>query len=288
MDTIALPPRESERLVPLRMLPLCLLLILANLFLATPLRAEDDVARQLMLESGLVAQLNLLHKSLSSQLNYVIDQDPTLRQLSRQQKQHIIAWMRTSFAPDRLINSIHDYYYRSLSDRDMEQILRWIRSRTGHRFTEMEKSATGPYAEQEMQRYKQTHPLPTVPTYRLQQIKTLNKLTKVSDAALVVQLTFKLAAALIKQQPSPDKQTVDALMKEIGRQREDLMQKIMPNLIPDMLYMYRDASDLELQAYISFAQSSIGVRYHTTLLGAFNNALIEASQDFGHILLAGY
>jgi hypothetical protein len=55
-----------------------------------------------------------------------------------------------------------------------------------------------------------------------------------------------------------------------------------------MTFMYRDASDLELQSYISFAESRVGVLYHSTMLAAFNNALIEASQDFGHVLLAQY
>ena len=263
-------------------------ILLILLFQPPHVHGEEELARQLMLESGLVSQLNLLYKSLSLQLDYTLKQDKKLRQLSEDKKRHIMSWLRTSYSPERLITSIQAYYYESLSDQDMQQILRWIRSSTGNRFTEMEKMATGSYAEQAMKLYKASHPLQQFPENRRKLISRLNKVTKVSESALVVKLTAKLASALIEQQGSRNKQSVADLMKDIGRQRDELMQEIMPDLIPDMLYMYRDASDLELQSYISFAESSVGVRYHTTLLGAFNNALIEASQDFGHVLLSEY
>jgi len=249
---------------------------------------ENDLAEQLMLESGMVSQLNVLNDSLSAQFHYTMQQDKNLRQLSEAKKQYILSWLRSSYAPEKLIKSIHDYYYDTLSDQDMRQILRWIRSSTGHRFTEMEKMASGANAEQAMSTFKVSHPLQQIPEYRRKLIKRLNKVTRVSESALVFRLTERLATALIKQQGRAKKQSVEHLMKDIAKHRDELLEQIMPALIPDMHFMYRDASDLELQSYISFAESNIGVRYHTAMLSAFNNALIEASEDFGHVLLSEY
>jgi len=284
-DTIKPSHPSGKRTLPFMQLALVLLLTLLGY---SKVNAADDLARQLMLESGLVSQLNLLHKSLANQLEYSLQQDPKLGWVSDEKKRHILSWLRSSYSPDKLINSIHDFYIDAFSDQDMEQILRWIRSASGNRFTEMEKMATGTSAEQEMRVYKASHPLQQIPDNRHKLILRLNTVTKVSESALVVQLTAKLASALIKQQTQREKQSVAQIMKQIGRQRDDLLEEIMPELISDMTYMYRDASDLELQRYISFAESSIGVRYHTTLLSAFNNALIDASEEFGNVLLAEY
>lgn len=251
-------------------------------------RAENDLTFQLMLESGLISQLNILHKSLAAQLEYAIKQDPKLSQISAQQKTRVLSWVHASYSPEKLISSIHDYYYDQLSDQDIEQILRWIRSETGNRFTEMEKMASGTRAEEDMQIYRVNHPLTQVAENRLKLILRLNTVTKVSDSALVVKLTEELALGLIKQQSRHNKQSVDSIMKLIGKQRDILLKKIMPELKSDMIYMYRNASDLELQSYISFAESSIGVRYHNTMLSAFNNALIESSEAFGKVLLEAY
>lgn len=269
--------------------PLYTLLCIGVCLLSASVSAEQpDLARQLMLQSGLISQLNTLHDALGKQLEQVMKKDKSLKTLSPNKKMHIESWLHSSYSPQRLIRSIHDYYYENLSDQEMEQILRWINSGAGRRFTEMEKIASSSTAANDMWQFQQAHPADSIPQNRQKLIERLNRVTKVSESALLVKLTSRLATALIKQESLAKKKSVAELMKQISKQRDDLLSEILPEVIPGMTYTYRRASDLELQSYISFAESKIGMVYHTTMLSAFNNALIEASQDFGHVLLAEY
>lgn len=263
----------------------------AGLLLFTSLLQAEEHARDPSLEifqkSGLAAQIETLPNTLSERLQSALAEDRHLKNLPATATRHYTDGLRSSFSVEKLSQSILIYLDSSFNLSEMEEVIQWLDSSNGSEFTRLEMLATRPESMAQMRRDLQQQN-PDIPATRQQLIKRLNKVTRASDSTLMVMMTSRLAVELIKRRDhqSSTPLSVNAVIKEIGAERDELEAEALPDVIAGLHYTYRDASNESLQAYIHFAETSLGKRYHNAILGAYNSALIDASQKYGKTLLS--
>jgi hypothetical protein len=52
-----------------------------------------------------------------------------------------------------------------------------------------------------------------------------------------------------------------------------------------MLFTYKDLPDKDLQSYLDFSSSDVGVKYHSTMMKGLNKAFIDAGEKFGNEMM---
>ena len=267
---------------------LCICLMLYSCVLVAQ-QPERDLSMEIFEKSGLASQIKLLPDTLSRRFHYELKHDSALDELSEDMAKQYIAQLRSSFAVEKLTHSILVYLDNSFSYREMEQVIHWLESADGSQFTRMETLATRPETIVEMRQFDINNQSRVLPFSRRQLISRLNKVTRASDSTLVIMLTSRLAIELIKQRQSNAERplSVVEVMKQIGKQRDDLEKEALPDVIAGLHYTYRNASNEAIQAYIHFAETNLGKRYHNAILGAYNSSLIDASQAFGKEIISG-
>jgi len=71
-------------------------------------------------------------------------------------------------------------------------------------------------------------------------------------------------------------------MGQIEKTRPHLEAAMKSQVVVTFLYTYRSLSNSELEKYIEFAGSEIGLKYHRTTIAGFKKALIDGSIRWGN------
>ena len=74
---------------------------------------------------------------------------------------------------------------------------------------------------------------------------------------------------------------LDRIIAHIELSRSQVAAEVAPAMLIGMLYTYRDVSDAELEAYLSFASTAAGRRYHEAVSRGLNAAYRAAAGELG-------
>lgn len=263
-------------------------LLSAIVFFALPIVAlaqdtKETLIQELYRKSGLEKQVDQLPMFIQLGFDQAVAADNRLNGMP----QSVIAEMRgsvkTVFASQRIKETIVTELREKLTIGDLKNVLRWLSSPIGRKFTQLEESASTAEKYHEMQRYAlQLQKSPPLPA-RLKIIQQLDSAVKATQTSVEVAMNTQLAVAIAVAASLPREQqpTYDVLVSTIEQSRSQIESTMRAETLVSLLFIYDTVPSAEINRYISFASSPAGTRYHDAAMSGLKQALTRAGYKWG-------
>lgn len=261
----------------LRRAALALGLVLAAL--AGPARAEDALHDELMRASGLWRQVAQFEPLLQA----------GLAEAAREAGAGI-DWQALgdaaarAFAPERVRAVVRATLAKELSAADARASLDWLHSEIGRRITAIEETA-GEVEETRRREEIAAQVLAGLPPERADRLARFARATSVGEYAFRVQLGMAVAIGRgIAAAKGAGTGEVEAVRRGLEAQKAQILPQLERQAVADMAVVYGPVSDRDLDAYIAFAESPAGRRYHAVSTRAIEAALTQGAEALGRAL----
>jgi hypothetical protein len=234
--------------------------------------AADNLA-ELMQKSGLNQQLAMVPEQIMVALKKVPD-------LPETQKTLFETIVNDEFSQARLQKNAAEIIALDLSSEDIKTVLAWLNSPLGKRFTQAEEEASTPEAMAEMAELA-----PSL----LQEQARVAVLVKLNAAIggtegfmhLMSNITVALVSGMMAYVPAEQRLT-EAQIRAGAEQNVATNKNTYEQYwMAASVYSYRDFTPQELTAYLDFATSEVGQRYHASSMQAVDSAISNASRGLG-------
>ncbi|MDY6822851.1 MAG: hypothetical protein SWH68_03515 [Thermodesulfobacteriota bacterium] len=99
---------------------------------------------------------------------------------------------------------------------------------------------------------------------------------------LNINTQFAVATAIFSAlKPEGAERRLSAVRRQLGKKRSAIRTAMRPQILSSFLYTYRDLTNNEILAYIDFATSETGKKYHTVIIDGVQKALVKSSTQWG-------
>ena len=253
---------------------------------ATAQDAKEALIQALYVKSGIERQMSQMPALLQVGFDQAVASDERLRELPRAVRREIRASIATVFAVEDIKKTIMGACRESLSVDDLKDVLGWLDSPVGRKFTQLEEAASSPEQYLAMQRFaQQLQESPPRPE-RLKILKQLDAAVKATESAVELALNTQLAIAVAISASLPKEQqpAYDRLTEMIEQTRPQIQAVMQTQTLVSMLFTYKDLADAELGRYLAFAVSHAGAKYHAAYISGFKKALLAGSFRWGEAI----
>lgn len=172
------------------------------------------------------------------------------------------------FASDAIDQRAKQALRQSL--QNPQPALEFFQSPLGHKIIAAETLAT---RKEQLARYENGLPRMEAGSNRQLLIRHLAQALPAAEAGAEVSLALAGVAADSLSQMIPGLLGANPAQGLLDSQRERLVQQIEADLDNTLLYVYRNLSDVELDEFVSFAQSAAGQAYYQAALQALRAGL---------------
>lgn len=239
----------------------------------SPFTLAADALDELMQKSGLNQQLAMVPEQIMVALKKVPD-------LPEAQKVLFEKIVNDEFSQARLQKNAAEILALDLSKDDINAVLNWLNSPLGQRFTQAEEEASSPEAMAEMAVLAPSLLQEQARVAILQQLNTAIGGTE-GFMHLMSNITVALVSGMMAYVPAEQRlseaQIRSGAEQNVATNKNTYEQYWMAASV----YSYRDFTPQELNAYLAFASSDVGQRYHASSMQAVDSAISNASRGLG-------
>jgi hypothetical protein len=242
-------------------------------------RGNDATARKVMQElyelSGLESQID----SIADLVSQGLAQQPG--RIPPQTRAAVERALRRAYDAGELEKAVLADLEGRHDARHAAGALAWLRSPLGRRIAHIEaESATtaGAHALEEFARALQENP-PRPERLALEQRFDAALQNTASMVELTIATSIGIAIALDATHPVDRRSDPEQMRSDVENQRAELHSMLRPNSVVAFLYIYRELSDEEIDAYIAFGETDAGRWYTDSMMGAFVAAITSASRS---------
>ena len=216
-----------------------------------------DKIDEIIVKSGISFQYDQIPSTLAQGLTMAEAQipDKDVLKVLKKVKQDI---MHTDNS-DAVKKDLRKRLEENLSEKDMETILKWLESPAGVKMTELEKSASEPENAIKMLAYN-----PELSGIREKQIQRMVSALDVREMNIEFMFNAQLAGAyavIMAMNPEQQMDLAD-LRKKLESQKKMFEPIVDKMTVKTIAFTYKDASDDEIEEYLGFIESDLGIRYH--------------------------
>jgi hypothetical protein len=93
-----------------------------------------------------------------------------------------------------------------------------------------------------------------------------------------------VATAMTLSLPPETRKPLAQIEEELEASRPGIEKAMQEQTWVSLLYTYRPLSDAEIRAYIGFADSPVGRKYHRVTIEAFQEAMVRCGAEFGRAM----
>jgi hypothetical protein len=198
----------------------------------------------------------------------------------------LTAAIERSFSPEVLRETMTLYMEENLTPADEAEVLRWLSSDLGQRFTRMEVEAGD---IKELQKAEKEAPKlrAALSKARLEKFQRLATSLSAGDTTttLTINLTSAIIYAIALVTPETD---ADVAAREIRRrmesQRPQMVKYFGERALQTYSYVYRNASDAQVETYVKFAETPAARRYHDAGIKSLDQTISQAANAMGQEL----
>ncbi|MBI1920435.1 MAG: hypothetical protein HYS23_05050 [Geobacter sp.] len=230
-----------------------------------------------MVDSALeLSGFNLVVDSLPQ----IMDAQQTWRQTTQPataESDRVSQLLRESFDRKAARKTSREYFLKNVDPRTMKDVIAWLKSPPGQRFTAAESEEVGPGRQAAMLRYLaelQETPPPSERVALMQQLEEVTHSSELVTGILMNIFTNTLKNVAVKE--GDEEAVLDELENLMPAIREQLRQQT----ILSSLYTYRNFTDEELEKYIAFYESASGSRYNEAGAAAIGAVLEQMFDTF--------
>ncbi|HUQ29536.1 MAG TPA: hypothetical protein VM051_13140 [Usitatibacter sp.] len=191
-----------------------------------------------------------------------------------------------AFASDVLRESVALHLEEFIAPRDEVEVLGWLSSDVGARFTRMEIAA-GDISESANVQEQGPKLLASVSKPRLEKYQRLAAALDAGDttAGLTINMTSVIVYGIALVMPGTDADmAAKAIRQRMQGQRAKMAEYFGDKALQSYAYAYRAATDAQLDSYVKFAESAAARRYHSAGIRAMDATLSQAALAMGQEL----
>ena len=188
----------------------------------------------------------------------------------------------TAYAPARMRADARNFLESELAEADQKQVLTWLDSDTGKKINLLEEQS-GEVTDRKKRDQESSAYAATLPKNRSDRIQRFMQVVRASEgmASLIINNNLAIANGLAMTAPVQELINLEALSKQLESQRPQLIASMDKRLLAEYAYIYRTVTDAEIDAYIAFAETPSGRKYHAAFIAAIERAMTEASLVVG-------
>jgi hypothetical protein len=242
---------------------------------APPVLPDDRSARvdEALRISGIRSHLALVR----ARMKQILDDDARIDYDARRWLAHTLD---AAFSPEAYAQPIRQALLEAYDGDALMRVLLWYRSATGRKMTRLEQAATEPGIAPARKIYLASLENKQPSDYRLVLIFSLDEASRASEG------TFAAEKAAVNgwnrgiEQilSGPERQEVAQTQVALDVFRAQIRDMVSDDILREMLYTYREATDVELRAYVEFLESDAGKWFFKTVYQG-QQALVEKAVD---------
>jgi len=241
----------------------------------SPAPLDDKGARvdEAMRVSGIRSHLALVR----IRMRQILDEDPRVDYDARR---WLAQTLDAAFSPETFAKPIRQALLDGYDGDSLSRVLVWYRSATGRKIARLEQAATEPGIAQARKVYLASLENKQPSDYRLVLIFSLDEGSRASEG------TFAAEKAAVNgwnrgiEQilSGQERQEVAQTQVALDVFRAQIRDMVSDDVLREMLYTYREASDVELRAYVEFLESDADEWFFKTVYQG-QQALVERAVD---------
>jgi uncharacterized membrane protein YccC len=267
---------------------ICLWAILLSLLpiLSYAQNQNTSQVQELYVRSGMQKQLEQLPSLVQTMFNRSVQEDEQGRKLPKALLSAMSAAAPVAFAPKKLQGTILAELTEKLKAQDIKEVLKWLDSPFGKKCTGLEEESFTPQAQADMERYAAGLQASPPTAERLKVLREFDSAVKATDGAVdaAIATQVALALAIIATFPPEQQMPLDAISREMEKNRPVLEAEVRSQVLISNLYTYRSLTEAEIKLYTEFAKSPAGSRYHSVSMVAFKKAILEGAVKWGELI----
>jgi hypothetical protein len=188
----------------------------------------------------------------------------------------------SAFEANRLRREFEAEMAKELSPADEREVLVWLSTDLGKRFTVLEEESGEMDAVLKREKEGPAH-LASLPAARVDRFKRLAKAVRIgeSGAGIMINTTIGIAYGIALATPPQDTSGVDKLRQQMESQRQRMVAAVEASSVEEFAFTYRGMSDADVDRYIAFSETPAGRNYAAASLKALDKILTRASLDLG-------
>jgi len=188
-----------------------------------------------------------------------------------------------SFAPEVLRETLTLFMEENLTAADEAEVMRWLSSDLGQRFTRMEVLAS---EIKELQKAETEAPKlrAALSKARLEKFQRLAVALDAGNSAstLTINLTSAIVFGIALVTPDTDADlAANEIRRRMGAQRPQMEKYFADRALQTYAYVYRNATDAQVEAYVKFAEGAAARRYHRAGIKSLDQTLSQAANAMG-------
>jgi hypothetical protein len=244
---------------------------------------QNKLIQSLYIKSGIDKQVRQLPLLIRASVVQALEQDDRIKEMPRHTKLAISGSVQQAFSPERFKQTIIKEVKSSMTVKDLDTVLKWLDSPLGKKLTRLEEAASTPETLSEVKKFatrlKQSPPAAT----RLNILRKLDAAVKATETNVEIAMNTQLAVAfaVVKSLPEEQQGSFEDIAAQLKKNRPQIEAVMKSQTLIFSLYTYQSLSDGELEAYIRFATSPAGVKYHGATISGFKKALLDGSINWG-------
>lgn len=191
-----------------------------------------------------------------------------------------------TFAPEALRESMTLYMEDYVAPADEADVLKWLSSDLGARFTRMEVEA-GTVPEIQKAEAEAPKIRAALSKARLEKYQRLAAALDAgnSTATLTINLTSAIVYGVSLVTPDTDANAAaNAIRRRMELQRAEMVKYFAERSLLTYSYVYRNATDAQMEAYVRFAESASARRYHAAGIRSLDETISQAALAMGQDL----
>ena len=245
---------------------------------------QNERIQSLYVKSGIDKQVRQMPLLIQTGVIEALEQDDRIKDMPRRTKSAISGSVQQSFSPERFKKTIIKEVKASMTVKDLDNVLKWLDSPLGKKLTRLEEAASNPEAFSEVKKFaarlKQTPPAAN----RLDILRRLDAAVKATETNVEIAMNTQLAVAfaVVKSLPQEQQGSLEDIAAQLEKNRPRIEAAMKSQTLIFALYAYQDLTDGELEAYIKFATSPAGFKYHRATMSGFKKALLNGSLKWGN------
>ena len=262
--------------------------VLAATFASTLAGAQARRTEELMRKSGLWEQVAQLRDQMKAG---VVEARNQARQSGKQLLDDaalvkLSAAIDRAFAANVLRESVALHLEEIIAPADEEEVLRWLSSDLGQRFTRLE-TAAGEGAEMAKSEAEAAKTFAALSKPRVDKFRRLAASLDAGEtiAALTIDMTIAIVYGIALVTPGADADlAANTIRGRMQSQRAQMAAYYGEKALHSYAYTYRSTTDAQVEAYVKFAESPAARRYHAAGVKALDAALSQAALGLGQEL----
>ena len=250
-------------------------------FAATTASAQARNIEELTRKSGLWEQVAQMRVQM---VGGVIE----ARRQSQAANQKLMdaAAIERSFSPEVMRETLTLFMEENLAPADEAEVLRWLSSDLGQRFTRMEVVA-GEIKELQKAETEAPKLRAALSKARLEKYQRLASALDAGNttSTLTINLTSAIVFGIALVTPDVDADlAANELRRRMEVQRPQMVKYFAERALQTYSYVYRNASDAQVEAYVKFAEGAGARRYHAAGIKSLDQTISQAANALGQEL----